>query len=75
MQRKQKVTNLVRGEKAKVITVETNSVTHIRKLAVFGLLPGVEVEVLQTCPAYVLQVNYTQLALDYEIASSIIVQK
>ena len=71
----QVITSLSRGEKAKIITIETESGTQLRKLAAFGLLPGVEVEVLQTFPAYVLQLDYTQLALDYEIASNIIVKK
>lgn len=69
------VTVLRRGDKATVITVEAQSGEHLRKLAAFGLLPGVEIKVLQTLPAYVLQVDYTQLALDYEMASGIIVKK
>lgn len=75
MDEEQLITSLARGDKARVITVETGSGNHIRKLAALGVLPGVEVEVLQTSPAYVIQVNYTQLALDYDIASHIIVKK
>lgn len=71
----QRITALKKGAKTKVITVEARSGNHIRKLAAFGILPGVDVEVLQTSPAYVLQVGYTELALDYEIASLIIVKK
>jgi len=46
---------------------------QLRKLMVFGILPGVEIEILQTYPIYVLQVGYTQIALDYEIAKNIMV--
>lgn len=75
MAAEQRITMLARGEKAKVITVLDGAGSHIRKLAAFGILPGVEIEILQTSPAYVLQVYHTQLALDHEIASHIIVQK
>ena len=46
---------------------------QLRKLTAFGILPGMEIEILQTYPTYVLRVGYTQLALDYEIAKNIIV--
>ena len=46
---------------------------QLRKLMIFGILPGVEIEILQTCPLYVLQVGYTQIALDNEIAKNIMV--
>lgn len=75
MAEKQLITSLGKGDKARVVTVEAGSGTHMRKLAALGVLPGVEVEVLQTSPAYVIQVYYTQLALDYDIASHIIVKK
>jgi Fe2+ transport system protein FeoA len=66
---------LARGDKAQIVTIEPRQGNHLRKLAAFGLLPGVQVEVLQTFPVFVLQIDYTQLALDEEMASSIIVQK
>lgn len=45
---------------------------HLRKLAVFGVLPGVELEVLQVRPTYVLRIGHTELALDKEIAHNIL---
>lgn len=44
---------------------------HLRKLAVFGVLPGVELEVLQVRPTYVLRIGHTELALDKDIANNI----
>lgn len=44
-------------------------------LAVFGLAPGAEITLLQHQPACVVQVGETQLALDPEIADSILVDE
>lgn len=69
----QSVTELKTGEKAKVVAIHGQNATSIRKLIVFGLLPGMEIEVLQTFPVYVLKIENTQLALDYEAALGITV--
>jgi len=42
-------------------------------LAVFGLVPGADFELLQKSPAYVLRVGETELALDGEVAGRILV--
>lgn len=46
---------------------------HLRKMAAFGILPGVLIKILQTDPVFVLEVGYTQIALDFKIAKNIIV--
>ncbi|MBP2659006.1 MAG: FeoA family protein [Firmicutes bacterium] len=56
-----------------VVRLLSTSGDHLRKLTVLGVLPGVKIEILQTYPAYVLKIGYTQIALDYEIAKNIIV--
>ncbi|MDF2570584.1 MAG: FeoA domain protein [Sporomusa sp.] len=71
----QSITTLKAGEKAKIIEINSRNSANMRKLTVFGLLPGTEIEVVQTFPAYVLNVDNTQLALDYEAAIGIIVVK
>lgn len=48
---------------------------QLRKLTAFGIMPGVEIEILQDYPTYVLGVGYTQIALDCEIAKNIIVTR
>lgn len=65
------VTQLKTGEKARIIAIHGQSPANIRKLIVFGLLPGREIEVLQTFPVYVLKIDNTTLALDYEAATGI----
>jgi Fe2+ transport system protein FeoA len=43
-------------------------------LAVFGLVPGAEVEVLQRRPTCVVRIGETDLALDADIANEILVE-
>ena len=43
-------------------------------LAVFGLVPGADFELVQRSPAFVLRVGETELALDAEVAGRILVE-
>lgn len=63
------------GSKANVVGVLPVDGRQLRKLTAFGILPGAEIKIVQTYPAYVLNIGYTQIALDYEIAKNIIVMK
>jgi len=65
---------LKRGDKA-IISALPGEARQLRKLLVFGILPGTEVAVLQVFPGYVVAVGNTMLALDREIANTILVQK
>lgn len=67
------VIELKTGEKATVVSIQGQNAASIRKLTAFGLLPGTEVEMIQTFPAFVLKVDNTQLALDYKAAVGITV--
>lgn len=69
------VVKLKSGDRARIGSLLAVNKEHLRKLTVFGILPGVEIEVLQTSPTYVLRVDHTQLALDFEIARTIFVWK
>ena len=59
----------------RVVSLLPADKSQLRKLTAFGVLPGAEIELLQTSPVYVLRIGYTQIALDYEIAKNIIVIK
>ncbi|MPN51990.1 hypothetical protein SDC9_199642 [bioreactor metagenome] len=59
------------GDRIRVFTLNSANKSYLRKLAIFGVLPGAEVEVLQVRPAYVFRIGYTELALDDEVAQSI----
>ena len=60
------------GERGRVMCLGPTS-DRDNSLAVFGLAPGAEITLLQQQPACVVQVGETQLALDPEIAESILV--
>lgn len=69
------LTNLRLGERAVVAYLTSSKFNRIKKLYAFGILPGVEVELMQLSPAYVLKVEETQLALEREVAESIFVRR
>ena len=68
------VRELTPGERAEVVAV--TGVAHDRSnaLAVFGLVPGSDVRLVQRRPSFVLQVGETVLALEAAVAGSIVVR-
>lgn len=52
------------GESAKILAVGGQEEQLYRKLMNLGFFPGSDVLVLQRSPAYLLQVGFTQIALD-----------
>jgi ferrous iron transport protein A len=60
------------GDRARIVCLDTSNRRHLHKLISFGLLPGAQAVLLQTYPAYVLAVEHTQIALDPEIAGTIL---
>lgn len=65
------IKDLKPGDRIIVFAIHTIDKYHTRKLAVFGILPGTEVEILQIHPVYVLRIGHTELALDKELAQNI----
>lgn len=63
------------GEQAEVMHLETGDADRSNALAVFGLTPGSEVTLVQRHPSYVLQVGETLLALDADVADTIVVRR
>ncbi len=71
----QPVTNLKSGDRATVLCMGGQNPSRHNTLAVFGLVPGADVVLLQQQPSCVLQVGETELALDSDIAREILVQR
>jgi Fe2+ transport system protein FeoA len=69
------VRELAGGDRAEVVHLEAEDEGRSNALAVFGLVPGSEVTLVQRLPSYVLQVGETMLALDAEVAGSIVVRR
>jgi Fe2+ transport system protein FeoA len=66
---------LDKSEAATVVKIDTNDIQKLRKLTAFGIMPGSRVSIIQKYPAIVIQVGYTQLAMDNDIAKEILVEK
>ena len=69
------VTMLAEGERGRVTCLESPDSAGARKLAALGILPGIDLVLLQRTPAFVLQTGHTQIALDTELASRIRVRR
>jgi len=67
----QSVDQLGAGQTATILSLSGSR----NRLAVFGIVPGTEITLLQRRPACVVQVGETELALDREIARRILVRR
>ncbi len=61
------------GEQARVAYINTSIYARLQKLTSFGLSPGVEVKLHQRSPAFVLECEHTQIALEEALAKDIYV--
>lgn len=68
------LTLLKTGSRAAVLSLASASPQERSKLMALGVLPGVSLHLLQRFPSYVISVGYTQLTLDRETASAILVR-
>jgi len=59
------------GATARVTCLEDPGGSAARKLAAFGVLPGVEIVLLQRSPAFVFRMGYAEFAVDAELAGHI----
>lgn len=69
------LTSLEAGESGSIVKINTFDRVKLRKLTAFGILPGASINVVQKYSAVVIEVGFTQIALDESIASIIIVKK
>lgn len=69
------VRDLKGGDLAEVLCLGGDSAVRRNNLAVFGLVPGCEIRVIQRYPSYVIGVGETVLALEADVAGDIVVQR
>lgn len=69
------LTQLKSGDAGLITALQRLSGADQRKLIAFGLVPGALLQVLQTIPVYVVKIENTELALDYEMARAIVVRR
>ena len=58
------------GDRAFVASVDATD-SRVERLAAMGILPGVELVVLQTQPVVIVQVDETVLAMEVSLAESV----
>ncbi len=62
------------GIETEIIAVRPRDKRTLHKLTALGLLPGVRVRLLRRFPCYLIELGHTQIALDRELASAIVVR-
>lgn len=63
------------GERVKIAYIRSKSHELLQQLSAFGIMPGLRVRLLQKSPAYCLQFENSEIALDKEIAQNLFVWK
>jgi ferrous iron transport protein A len=62
------------GQQGRIMCLHYIDAAYLHKLMALGVLPGETVMMLQTFPVYVVQIGYTQIALDRLLAESVEVE-
>ncbi len=70
----QPLSRLRRGDRGVIERIDPSDRRKLRKLMAMGVFPGAPVRVVQTFPAYVFCVGFTQVAVDREMAEYISVR-
>jgi len=68
------LTALQVGESGTVRELRLHDHTVAQKLLALGVVPGAHVKVVQRFPAYVLQIGFTQIAIDHPLAHAVRVE-
>lgn len=68
------LTNLKADNKGKVAYIHTKDQLKLQKLMAMGVLPGINITLIQKFPSYVFQLGNSQFAVDKELASAIYVR-
>lgn len=67
--------NLESKQRSKVVYIQTKDHKKLQKLMAMGILPGMNLILIQKYPSYVLQVGQSQFAIDQELAEIIFIRK
>ncbi len=63
------------GERMKIAYIRSKSHDRLQQLSAFGIMPGLKVRLQQKKPAYCLQFENSEVAIDQEIAHDLFVWK
>jgi DtxR family Mn-dependent transcriptional regulator len=70
-----KLSELKHGECGRVSYIQTQTHPAMHKIMSLGLVPGLTIKVHRTFPAYIVEFEQTQLAIENEVAENIYVRK
>ncbi|NPE30598.1 metal-dependent transcriptional regulator [Methanococcoides sp. SA1] len=65
---------LKKGQRGKIAYFNMKEEDKMQKMLAMGVLPGIPVNLVQSYPSYVFDLNHTRYAVDREIADSIFVR-
>jgi DtxR family Mn-dependent transcriptional regulator len=68
------LSDVKKGQKGKVVYIQTEDHNMLKKLMAMGILPGKTITLIQRTPSFVFSVGKTQVVVDAELASSIYVR-
>lgn len=68
------LTDLKPGQYGIVARVDMEDSHHLQKLMAMGVMPEENIRLLRRFPSFIFEVNYSQFAVDREIASRIFVR-
>ncbi|MCX7827119.1 MAG: ferrous iron transport protein A [Verrucomicrobiae bacterium] len=66
---------LEEGEHAELVSLNSEKVSRRNTLAIYGLVPGSRLVLLQKRPSFIVRVGETELALETDIAREIVVRR
>lgn len=68
-----KITEFNVGTKCKVVSLDKSNIKKLQILLSMGILPGIQINILQKFPSNIFEVGQTQYAIDNNIANTIYV--
>ncbi|WP_406660060.1 metal-dependent transcriptional regulator [Methanolobus sp. ZRKC3] len=68
------LSSLQNGQSGKIAYFDMREEKKMQKMLAMGVLPGISVNLVQSYPSYVFDLNHTRYAVDTEIADSIYVR-
>jgi ferrous iron transport protein A len=69
-----RLTEMSSGQRGRVVNISTTEQRKLRKFMAMGIMPGVQIVVIQRLPSYVFQVGFTQVTMDFGTANCVEVE-
>lgn len=68
------LSELSKGDRGEIAYLHSKDSANLNKLISMGILPGMQISIVQRFPSYIFQVSQTQFAVDKELAKDIYVR-